>query len=60
MRYNNTMFPNDREAGIIYRAGSMLRRNQAENTGSGRMLRNAQRILAARNRMLKGLGNANG
>lgn len=54
------MFPNDREAGIIYRAGEMLRRNQRENTGSGRMLRNAQRILAARNRMLKGLGMSNG
>ena len=49
----------DREGGVIFRTGELLRRNQLGNTGQSRV-RNAQRIMRARNNMLGQLGNANG
>ena len=49
----------DREGGILFRTGELLRRNHLGNTGAQRV-RNAQRIMRARNNMLGRLGNANG
>ena len=57
MRY--ARLAGDREGGVIFRTGDLLRRNQLGNTGAARV-RNAQRIMRARNNMLKRLGNANG
>ena len=55
------MFPTDRTNAIVQRARAMIGRNQAENEGSGRMMRNYWRIRNARDRMLRGMqGNANG
>lgn len=49
----------DREGGVIFRTGELLRRNQLGNTGETRV-RNVQRIMRARNNMLNALGNSNG
>ena len=49
----------DREGGVIFRTGELLRRNQLGNTGQQRV-RNVQRIMRARNNMLRALGNSNG
>lgn len=49
----------DREGGVIFRTGELLRRNQIGNTGQQRV-RNVQRIMRARNNMLRALGNSNG
>lgn len=50
---------NPREGAVIWRTGDLLRRNHAANTGADRV-RNAQRIMRARNNMLRALGNSNG
>ena len=49
----------DREGGILFRTGELLRRNHLGSTGAQRV-RNAQRIMRARNNMLGRLANANG
>lgn len=49
----------DSEGGVIFRTGELLRRNHLNSTGAQRV-RNAQRIMRARNNMLRALGNSNG
>ena len=67
MSFNGSLiFPNNSESGranaIITRARGLMGINQAENEGTGRMMRNYWRIRNARDRMLQGLarGNSNG
>lgn len=66
MSFNSSLvFPNNSESGranaIITRARGLIGINQAENEGTGRMMRNYWRIRNARDRMLRGIqGNVNG